>query len=328
MLPCHGSPAMTRSTRSARRIGSDTSAPICTWFRPVRASPASLAGHRRPESVCSCQTTPGTSLAKPSGHERPCTYRPGQLDRGRCERGGRRRRAAFGAAPARARRRSPRRCSASAPNARPGNNDPSVDVSGRPGVAAVDQPQQAARASSRGCPTATTKRGRPSASRRSRCSTTAVDEAVNEGVRARDMNGDLGYAHYQLGSVQMRHSHLDERRASRSTAPRSSCPSSPTPTTTRAWRTSAPAVQPDGRALPDLLEARPRRTRTKTGATRAQLLQRSEAATRTDMRWRRVSRRAPSQNAAGPRADARVVPAASLHLSAGTVPHFGTVRRP
>jgi tetratricopeptide (TPR) repeat protein len=37
----------------------------------------------------------------------------------------------------------------------------------------------------------------------------AVDEAVNEGVRARDTNGELGYAHYQLGLAQIRRSDWD-----------------------------------------------------------------------------------------------------------------------
>ena len=37
----------------------------------------------------------------------------------------------------------------------------------------------------------------------------AVDEAVNEATRARDINGDLGYASYQLGLVQLRRSDWD-----------------------------------------------------------------------------------------------------------------------
>jgi tetratricopeptide (TPR) repeat protein len=37
----------------------------------------------------------------------------------------------------------------------------------------------------------------------------AMDEAFNEGARARDINGDLGYASYQLGLVQLRRSDWD-----------------------------------------------------------------------------------------------------------------------
>lgn len=37
----------------------------------------------------------------------------------------------------------------------------------------------------------------------------AMDEAVNEGTRARDVNGELGFAHYQLGLVQLRRSDWD-----------------------------------------------------------------------------------------------------------------------
>ena len=37
----------------------------------------------------------------------------------------------------------------------------------------------------------------------------AIDEAVNEGTRARDINGELGYASYQLGLVQLRRSDWD-----------------------------------------------------------------------------------------------------------------------
>ena len=34
----------------------------------------------------------------------------------------------------------------------------------------------------------------------------ALEEAVNEGARARDINGELGFAHYQLGLAQLRRS--------------------------------------------------------------------------------------------------------------------------
>jgi tetratricopeptide (TPR) repeat protein len=37
----------------------------------------------------------------------------------------------------------------------------------------------------------------------------ALDEAVNEATRARDINGELGYASYQLGLVQLRRSDWD-----------------------------------------------------------------------------------------------------------------------
>jgi tetratricopeptide (TPR) repeat protein len=37
----------------------------------------------------------------------------------------------------------------------------------------------------------------------------AMDEAVNEATRARDINGELGYASYQLGLVQLRRSDWD-----------------------------------------------------------------------------------------------------------------------
>lgn len=37
----------------------------------------------------------------------------------------------------------------------------------------------------------------------------ALDEAQNEAQRARDMNGDLGFAHYQLGMVQIRRNDFD-----------------------------------------------------------------------------------------------------------------------
>ena len=37
----------------------------------------------------------------------------------------------------------------------------------------------------------------------------AMDEAVNEGTRARDINGELGFAYYQLGLVQLRRSDWD-----------------------------------------------------------------------------------------------------------------------
>jgi tetratricopeptide (TPR) repeat protein len=37
-----------------------------------------------------------------------------------------------------------------------------------------------------------------------------LDEAVNEGRRARDVNGDLGFAHYQLGLALIRHNQFDE----------------------------------------------------------------------------------------------------------------------
>ncbi len=37
----------------------------------------------------------------------------------------------------------------------------------------------------------------------------AMDEAVNEATRARDINGDLGFAHYQLGLAQLRRSDWD-----------------------------------------------------------------------------------------------------------------------
>jgi tetratricopeptide (TPR) repeat protein len=37
----------------------------------------------------------------------------------------------------------------------------------------------------------------------------AIDEAVNEATRARDINGELGYASYQLGLVQLRRSDWD-----------------------------------------------------------------------------------------------------------------------
>lgn len=37
-----------------------------------------------------------------------------------------------------------------------------------------------------------------------------VDEAVNEARRARDVNGDLGYAHYQLGQALIRHNQFNE----------------------------------------------------------------------------------------------------------------------
>jgi len=37
----------------------------------------------------------------------------------------------------------------------------------------------------------------------------AMDEAVNEATRARDINGELGYAFYQLGLVQLRRSEWD-----------------------------------------------------------------------------------------------------------------------
>jgi tetratricopeptide (TPR) repeat protein len=36
-----------------------------------------------------------------------------------------------------------------------------------------------------------------------------MDEAVNEATRARDINGELGYAFYQLGLVQLRRSEWD-----------------------------------------------------------------------------------------------------------------------
>ena len=37
-----------------------------------------------------------------------------------------------------------------------------------------------------------------------------LDEAVNAGRRARDMNGDTGFTHYQLGLVLMRQNQFDE----------------------------------------------------------------------------------------------------------------------
>ena len=37
----------------------------------------------------------------------------------------------------------------------------------------------------------------------------AMDEAVNEGARARDVNGELGFAHYQLGLAQLKRSDGD-----------------------------------------------------------------------------------------------------------------------
>jgi tetratricopeptide (TPR) repeat protein len=37
----------------------------------------------------------------------------------------------------------------------------------------------------------------------------ALDEAVNEATRARDINGELGYASYQLGLVQLRRNDWD-----------------------------------------------------------------------------------------------------------------------
>ena len=37
-----------------------------------------------------------------------------------------------------------------------------------------------------------------------------LDEAANEGRRARDVNGDLGFAHYQFGTVLMRQNQFDE----------------------------------------------------------------------------------------------------------------------
>lgn len=37
----------------------------------------------------------------------------------------------------------------------------------------------------------------------------ALDEAAAEGTRARDMNGDQGFAHYQLGLVQLRRNDWD-----------------------------------------------------------------------------------------------------------------------
>jgi tetratricopeptide (TPR) repeat protein len=37
----------------------------------------------------------------------------------------------------------------------------------------------------------------------------AMDEAVNEATKARDINGELGFAHYQLGLAQLRRSDWD-----------------------------------------------------------------------------------------------------------------------
>ena len=85
----------------------------------------------------------------------------------------------------------------------------------------------------------------------------AMDEAVNEATKARDINGELGFAHYQLGLVQLRRSDWDAAAQ----ALDRSCELMPElrlRVLQRRHRAPAgEALQPDGRALPTFMQLAP-----------------------------------------------------------------------
>ena len=87
-----------------------------------------------------------------------------------------------------------------------GNADPGVGVSRRPGASQARSGSSRRARNSRALPTAATKRGRPIGQSAIALIDNALEEAVNEGARARDINGELGFAHYQLGLAQLRRS--------------------------------------------------------------------------------------------------------------------------